>query len=452
MKKSNRIIIVLATFILISSINLKLSFSQCAINIAPVDSTICIGQFVSFNSISCGTHILNDDFNSGTLNTNWVPNGINPFQFNNPCNYSSTGTSVYDGTPYLWIGDAVSFPRAVTTVPFNVFASCQICFDMVYAFQGNAAPCEGPDLPEEGVHVQYSTDSGTTWTDIQYYPPDNPNCAGSGGYDACMTSWNNYCLSVPAAAVGNNTQFRWYQDLTSGNSYDNWGIDNVNIFQQDTTIDTSATYNWSDNGVLFSNDQNPGIYYPSSGYHEIIATYNDSNSVSHDTVIINVEQYPTIELGNNFSVCADQQVTIYAQSGYDSYIWSTGQTTNYTTFGSIGIDSVNIYVTVTNGNDCSSTDTINVTFENCTEIGNNKYENNILIYPNPAENIFTIELLDNYIENSELKISDLNGKTILNDKILAKKIKINSSEFNSGVYIVIIKNRNSVYRKKLIIQ
>jgi hypothetical protein len=452
MSKSNRIIIALVTFTLISSINTKLSISQSTINIAPTDSIICNGESVNFNSIPCGPYILYDDFNSGGLGVIWSAN-CNP-QFNNPCIYTSSATSVYDGTPYLWIGNSVSFPRAITTVPFAISAACQICFDMVYSIQGNGAPCEGPDLSDEGVHVQYSTNGGATWTDIKYYPPDDTLCVGGGGYDACMTQWNNYCLTIPTLAVGNNTQFRWYQDLTSGNSYDNWGIDNVTIFQADTTNSSSATYNWSDNGVLFSHNQNPVLYYPSAGYHEIIASYNDSNSISFDTVYLNVALAPEINLGNDTIICADQLITLSVPNIYSSYIWSNGQTNYYTTFDSlgIGIGSVNIYVTVTNSSDCSSTDTLIVTFQNCTDISNNESDKNILVYPNPAKNIFTIDFVENYFENSNLIISDISGKVLIQEKISAKRINFNSINFSSGVYFISITNCNTVYRKKLIIE
>ena len=56
---------------------------------------------------------------------------------------------------------------------------------MVYSVQGGAAPCEGPDLANEGVSLQYSTNGGATWITIVYYSPGGfelpimPNTSGS---------------------------------------------------------------------------------------------------------------------------------------------------------------------------------------------------------------------------------------------------------------------------------
>ena len=37
------------------------------------------------------------------------------------------------------------------------------------AWQLKAYPCEGPDLANEGVYLEYSTDGGATWITIDYF-------------------------------------------------------------------------------------------------------------------------------------------------------------------------------------------------------------------------------------------------------------------------------------------
>src|SRR5690606_12605170 len=98
--------------------------------------------------------------------------------------------------------------------------------------QGGASPCEGPDLPNEGVYLQYSTNGGATWITIQYWDP-------LGGYDPTLTSWNQYDIPIPAGAMTPNTQFRWIQTSSSGSCCDNWGIDNVYI-----TANTNCNNYW----------------------------------------------------------------------------------------------------------------------------------------------------------------------------------------------------------------
>ncbi len=179
----------------------------------PDTVNICLGETVSFYATGgCPTYLMANDFNDQTVGNGWSSNA-SPM-FNNPCGVGS------DGTTYLWIGPAANFPRELVTNPFIVTTQCQICFDMKYATQSVSSPCEGPDEPTEGVHLQWSYNVGGPWLDINYWDP-------VGGYDPYLTTWHQYCENVP---VSGTLYFRWYQTNTSGNDYDHWGLDNVQIF------------------------------------------------------------------------------------------------------------------------------------------------------------------------------------------------------------------------------
>lgn len=175
-----------------------------------------------------GTSQFNEGFNNQQLGPDWCAN--QPVNFNNPCDPSM------DGTPYAWMGPVATQPRELITEQIDVSCGGQICFDFDMAEQSNSAPCEGPDQPGEGVHLQWSIDAGPgcngTWTDIFYFDPEA--CAGGGygcggGSGAAYVNWDNYCFNVPAAAQTDSTRFRFYQDAGSGNDFDHWGIDNVEI-------------------------------------------------------------------------------------------------------------------------------------------------------------------------------------------------------------------------------
>ena len=60
--------------------------------------------------------------------------------------------------------DGINFCRTSfsTSLPLDLSSGGSISFDMVYSIQGANAPCEGPDLPSEGVYLQYSIDGGST--------------------------------------------------------------------------------------------------------------------------------------------------------------------------------------------------------------------------------------------------------------------------------------------------
>ena len=93
-------------------------------------------------------------------------------------------------------------------------------------------------------------------------------------------------------------------------------------------------------------------------------------------------------------------------------------------------------------------------------LSTNVYENEGLtfqIFPNPSNNgDFTIlyDLIQVY-ENSSINIFDMNGRSVLNKKILKNGFtakKINIDNLNSGIYIVSVTNGDKMVNKKLIIE
>ena len=55
-----------------------------------------------------------------------------------------------------------------------------------------------------------------------------------------MSVWNQYCENIPPAAQTTNTMFRWTQLEATSESYDHWGMDNVEI----TSPPDYAIYCW----------------------------------------------------------------------------------------------------------------------------------------------------------------------------------------------------------------
>lgn len=202
---------------------------------APSDTITC-GQsvFLSAHGQGHGNLLLAENFNNGSYGAGW--SSTTQATWTNPC--SPAGI---DSTIHVWMGDASPVPRILNTAVFNLTscaaAGVTLCFDMILATQGNAAPCEGPDEPQEGIYVQYRTPGDTGWMTIHYFDPN-------GGSDPSLINWRNWCFNVPLAALTANTQFRWYQNNDSGADYDHWGIDNVAIYCNDV----SYTIVWEHDG------------------------------------------------------------------------------------------------------------------------------------------------------------------------------------------------------------
>jgi hypothetical protein len=159
---------------LLMAIGSSLYSQGCTVSGLISRDTIICGQSAVLSAYGQGQGIalLSENFNSGSFGAGWSASPA--ASWNNPC--SSGGV---DGTTHIWLGNQSPVPRELVTSSFNlsscVNAGVTICFDMLFAEQGDASPCEGPDEPDEGVYLQYSTNNGTTWTDINYFDPNGGN-------------------------------------------------------------------------------------------------------------------------------------------------------------------------------------------------------------------------------------------------------------------------------------
>jgi hypothetical protein len=90
--------------------------------------------------------------------------------------------------------------------------------------------------------------------------------------------------------------------------------------------------------------------------------------------------------------------------------------------------------------------TINITRSIINGLTDIEFDNQILLYPNPTADKFTIESNDLYITN--ITITDLTGKHILK----SDKTEIDVSHLSNGTYLVHIESDKGILTKKLIIE
>lgn len=338
----------------------KVSVAQveCNITITPMDTIVCSGDSVLVTSES---YLLNAgqvfNFNNASIPAGWSVSGSTTFA--SPCTPSP------DGTPYYWAASAGSATPMISSAEFDVFCGGYISFNMVYAIQSAASPCEGPDEADEGVSLQYSTDGGATWIDIVYYSPGgyelptNPNVStilANAGETTPYTSWNTFVVPIPAGAQTTNTSFRWIQTYSSGACCDNWGIENIVINAHGAPCGANTVVNW-DNGLM---DTDSFWVVPTADTTFLAFVYDTLGNYhcTSDTVFINV--YPdqmTYNLEDTvYSYCPTFSPSVGVTNLANSippytFDWSTPSTTNPTTLPSTGLehDTVTYYVTIYDG-------------------------------------------------------------------------------------------------------
>ncbi|MGB3467803.1 MAG: T9SS type A sorting domain-containing protein [Cyclobacteriaceae bacterium] len=116
--------------------------------------------------------------------------------------------------------------------------------------------------------------------------------------------------------------------------------------------DGFTTYRWSDGSLSQS------ITVSNGGTYSVTVT-NEDGCTATDEITVTFNESIVLDLGENQSVCQGETVTLDVGEGFESYQWSTGETSR-----TIEINETGIYsLTVTNENGCTATGEIAISYE-----------------------------------------------------------------------------------------
>jgi hypothetical protein len=408
-------------------------------NNASVDTIeICEGDGIDIYAETNCNYDFYDDFDAGQLNNGWSPLSTDPM-FNNPCPPLLPPASGI----VAWIGSQTSFPRQLVTKPLilNSNLDYYVSFDMKYGDVQTSVNCEDPDSPNEGVHLQYSTDWGATWTDILSYIPTT-NMTGP------LYTWNSYFELVPQIANSPNTQIRWYQDLTSGFEWDHWGIDNVQIGGY-----AGATIVWSTGDTVFD----PPLIFPlQTKTISCVVTDTIVGNTASDSVHVIVHPNPVVDLGVDTTLCYNTLFTLDAGNTGSTYYWSTGENTEEIIVNSALYDTTISYsVTVTDSYGCQGVDTINVTWIYCVSLDEKNVTPEISIFPNPNDGKCRLAI-SNMQSAIVMEIMNIHGQKIFDESIIRNTStfikEIDLTMFPKGVYFINFRGKGFTATRKLVIK
>ncbi|MFO8086836.1 MAG: PKD domain-containing protein [Bacteroidales bacterium] len=350
--------------------------AQCEVTANAYPQVVCAGDAVTLSaSGGCG-FLMNNDFNNGTIGVGWSSAAANPV-FSNPCGPGPNGA-------HLWVGTTASQSRTLVTVDYDVsIGGCDIEWWMRYGRQSGAGNCEDPDYYDEGVHLQWSTNNGATWTDFpgpdqdpvgtnSINPPYNTTTPGTGGYwepdgvppdppTQSVYYWHEYACNIPVAATSTATQFRWAQLSTSSSGFDAWGIDEVEIKCPTGNLNVI----W-DHGPTVLNP--PSVTLPAQGntpYDTCFkVTVSDTINSASDSVCVTVNPIPTSDFTiSDTNLCGNDSTT-FTYTGIASssafYNWDfdgttgSGQGPHTRSFNSTGTKTISLSV---EENGCKSSTT-----------------------------------------------------------------------------------------------
>jgi len=112
---------------------------------------------------------------------------------------------------------------------------------------------------------------------------------------------------------------------------------------------SNATYLWQDNSI------NPTFNVTQPGAYWIQVT--DSCGTTIDTINVNYNSLPTVDLSNDTTLCQGETLTLDATTSNAIYLWQDNSTNPTFTVTQQGTHWVEVTV-----NKCSTTDTINVSY------------------------------------------------------------------------------------------
>lgn len=154
------------------------------------------------------------------------------------------------------------------------------------------------------------------------------------------------CLTSDSIQINNFN----LNNVGLGNNFDVCSIADLPV--QLSADSGFVLYQWS------SGDTTNSILADSIGQYRVIVT--DTNGcINQDSISIGIFPNSAIQLPGDTVLCFSSTYVISADSGYSSYAWSTGENMQ-----TISIVSSNTYVlTVLDSNGCSSSDSIQISFE-----------------------------------------------------------------------------------------
>ncbi len=206
------------------------------------------------------------------------------------------------------------------------------------------------------------------------------------------------------------------------------------------TANGATTYTWSNNASGASIVVTPTV----NTTYSVSGNLTGCSTGASNTANVEVNALPLISANtSNTLLCIGQSASLTA-TGANTYAWSNSAT------GAVIVvtptANTTYTVTGTDANGCENTATVQQDVSLCTGIENvaSSTSANVLIYPNPSNGVFTIEVE----QDAKVVIMNALGAVVKNDLLLAGKNSINLYEFATGVYFakVTIANKQTVVK------
>jgi hypothetical protein len=83
-------------------------------------------------------------------------------------------------------------------------------------------------------------------------------------------------------------------------------------------------------------------------------------------------------------------------------------------------------------------------------VGTEAVEQNLNLYPNPANNLFVVESKE--MGNAAVTVTDMQGKVVFNGNMNAGALSMNVADWSEGVYMVSVNGNSKNLNSKMVVR
>lgn len=220
----------------------------------------------------------------------------------------------------------------------------------------------------------------------------------------------------------------------------------------DGSAGSPSTWSWSMPGgtPATASASNTSVTYATAGVKTISLTVTSGTASSTSTQTINVVAPPTLSVTPTATTICTGQFTVLKATGATSYAWNPGSTSGSSNV--VTPTATTTYTVVGTSNGCASIPyTVVVTLSTCTGLEDLTTHNDILVYPNPSNGLFTISSVAN---TGKLDVSVVNmlGQTVKSESSKnPKEVVVDMSSFSKGVYYMKIQMNDGAKLVKVVL-
>lgn len=333
-------------------------------------------------------------------------------------------------------------PRPVVSVTGPAEA-CQNQSDLVYISSGNSSTYQWEVLGGTITSAANESEVTVTWNEagaamVNLIGTNEFGCTESTSYEVTLNPAPVPAITGNAAVCANSTDILYSTPIVDGNTY-SWQVEGGAIASGNASNELLVNWGANGNGIV---------------------TITETNSINSCTTTqaynVTIES-PVAGITEDTTICVNHTFVLKANTGYASYLWSTGgNTASLQVNGEqIGSGNQNTYtVTVTDVNGCTTVASSTVTVEACLAIPE-RLTSTFTLYPNPNTGEFNISFNETLKGNATVTILNATGSELFNKVIkisqAAQVESFNVSNLSSGIYFIKVDTNNGSTVQKLII-